>query len=377
MSGTRRKARECALQILFAADLLQAQPGELSRRYWSEFGFDELHSGASRTAKQIIADLDKLEVSLSEIKKTAVKIVALAGLINLSRDIKDVSNLVESIRAEYTKQVSGFVDDGLLMDDSLAPFLFDLSGNLTLLFNSIKELLGDDRNAAAVEERIHIREHMIECDSVFAEMTGKHLPAIGKMMKSLAAGREFTDKLAIGTLTDLKTVDDRIVTRAEHWRIERMALVDRNILRLAVFEFLNMETPYTVVINEALEIARRFSTFEATQFINGILDAIKQDLEAEGKVKGPESSTEFDSIEAGGGTVDSEVVDPPSETEDKKESTEPESIDAEGGLSEPEITESEEAPSMKTSETVVNESQEDHEDPEGSKSSDNEIPRSE
>jgi N utilization substance protein B len=52
-------------------------------------------------------------------------------------------------------------------------------------------------------------------------------------------------------------------------------------LRLAVYEFLYEQTPHTVIINEALEIARRFSTFEATQFINGILDAIKQDLEKE------------------------------------------------------------------------------------------------
>ena len=59
-----------------------------------------------------------------------------------------------------------------------------------------------------------------------------------------------------------------------------MAIVDRNVLRLAVYEFLFEDTPDTVVINEALEIARRFSTYEATQFINGILDAIKNDLEA-------------------------------------------------------------------------------------------------
>jgi N utilization substance protein B len=59
-----------------------------------------------------------------------------------------------------------------------------------------------------------------------------------------------------------------------------MAVVDRNLLRLAIYEFLfESDTPKTVVINEALEIARRFSTFEATQFINGILDAIKRDLE--------------------------------------------------------------------------------------------------
>jgi N utilization substance protein B len=91
--------------------------------------------------------------------------------------------------------------------------------------------------------------------------------------------RDFADRLTNGALSRLETIDERIRTRAEHWRIERMAIVDRNILRLAVYEFLFEETPATVVINEALEIARRFSTFEATQFINGILDAIKHDLE--------------------------------------------------------------------------------------------------
>ena len=91
--------------------------------------------------------------------------------------------------------------------------------------------------------------------------------------------REFANTLAIGTLENLEAIDDRIRTRAEHWRIERMAIVDRNVLRLAVYEFLFRDTPDTVVINEGLETARRFSTYEATQFINGILDAIKQDLQ--------------------------------------------------------------------------------------------------
>ena len=93
--------------------------------------------------------------------------------------------------------------------------------------------------------------------------------------------REFASRLAVGTLAHLSEIDDRIRSRAEHWRISRMAVVDRNILRMAVFEFLHEPTPRTVAINEALEIARRFSTYEATQFINGILDAIKRDLDRE------------------------------------------------------------------------------------------------
>ena len=103
--------------------------------------------------------------------------------------------------------------------------------------------------------------------------------------------REFANNLVRGTLTNLPTVDDRIRSRAEHWRIERMAIVDRNILRLAVYEFLYEDTPRTVVINEALEIARRFSTFEATQFINGILDAIKLDLEKAPKADSKSTSS--------------------------------------------------------------------------------------
>ena len=93
--------------------------------------------------------------------------------------------------------------------------------------------------------------------------------------------REFSNKLALGTAAHIEDIDRLIKSRAENWRISRMAVVDRNILRLAIYEFLyETETPRTVVINEALEIARKFSTFEATQFINGILDAIKRDLES-------------------------------------------------------------------------------------------------
>jgi transcription antitermination protein NusB len=103
--------------------------------------------------------------------------------------------------------------------------------------------------------------------------------------------RTFATRLATGTLSNLELLDERIRSRAEHWRISRMAVVDRNILRLAVYEFLYESTPRTVAINEALEIARRFSTYEATQFINGILDAIKRDLDEQQPQQnvGPES----------------------------------------------------------------------------------------
>jgi len=99
--------------------------------------------------------------------------------------------------------------------------------------------------------------------------------------------RDFSNNLALGTASHIDDIDRLIKSRAENWRISRMAVVDRNILRLAIYEFLyESETPKTVVINEALEIARKFSTFEATQFINGILDAIKRDLESQPNATG-------------------------------------------------------------------------------------------
>ena len=73
--------------------------------------------------------------------------------------------------------------------------------------------------------------------------------------------RDFATRLASQTLSNLELLDERIRSRAEHWRISRMAVVDRNILRLAVYEFLYEPTPRTVAINEALEIARRFSVY--------------------------------------------------------------------------------------------------------------------
>ncbi len=104
----------------------------------------------------------------------------------------------------------------------------------------------------------------------------------GEMAESGEDVKDFATELAVGTITHLAAIDERIRSRAEHWRIPRMAIVDRNLLRMAVYEFLHQaSTPRTVAINEALEIARRFSTNEATQFINGILDAIKRDLETQ------------------------------------------------------------------------------------------------
>jgi N utilization substance protein B len=91
---------------------------------------------------------------------------------------------------------------------------------------------------------------------------------------------DFARSLVTGTIEHVEDIDRLIQRHAEHWRLDRMAVVDRNLLRLATQEFLyDSGTPKTVIINEAIEIAQRFSSQESPQFINGILDSIKKELE--------------------------------------------------------------------------------------------------
>ena len=92
--------------------------------------------------------------------------------------------------------------------------------------------------------------------------------------------RGFADDLFRIATDRAAEIDAMIEARAEHWRVERMAAVDRNILRAGVAEFLGFaSTPKPVVINEALEIARKFSSPESVNFLNGVLDSVARDLE--------------------------------------------------------------------------------------------------
>ena len=91
--------------------------------------------------------------------------------------------------------------------------------------------------------------------------------------------RAFATTLATGVAATVTEIDPMITQAAENWRIERMNVLDRLILRLAIYEFLHEpDTPAKVIINEALELARTFSTDNSIRFINGILDAVRRSL---------------------------------------------------------------------------------------------------
>lgn len=94
------------------------------------------------------------------------------------------------------------------------------------------------------------------------------------------SSRAFAASLVKGTIEHAPRLDELIAASSEHWRLSRMAVIDRLILRLAVYEFLHEpDAPRKAVINEALELAHTFSTDEAVAFVNGVLDAIRQRLD--------------------------------------------------------------------------------------------------
>ena len=91
--------------------------------------------------------------------------------------------------------------------------------------------------------------------------------------------QEFANGVVRGTLDRQPEIDRMLQAHAQNWRIERMNVIDRLVLRMAVYEMLSQpETPSKVIINEAIELARSFSGEEAVGFVNGVLDAVRKEL---------------------------------------------------------------------------------------------------
>lgn len=271
--------------MLFAADVV-GEDGFSISGYWAELGFDEVHKGAGALALEFRDEVEKL-AGISEALRSWIKKADPTEKVRKRSDwARGLTASIEALRRSFIDLVRDLVNAPGAPDDALkgpaekVRLEFEsLVSELHSRFSSVSHLTSEERSPFA--------ELRSQGDQTLTRLTDHLIPEFCKLIAAAGAARPFADKLVRGTRDNLSTIDDRIRTRAEHWRIERMAIVDRNVLRLAVYEFLYEDTPHTVVINEGLEIARRFSTFEATQFINGILDAIRLDLEKEA---GPEGS---------------------------------------------------------------------------------------
>jgi len=99
-----------------------------------------------------------------------------------------------------------------------------------------------------------------------------------KSAKAANKTREFANQLFEGTAKEAATLDEIISKHCENWRFERLAAIDRAILRLAIHEMSLSDTPPKVVLNEAVDLAKKFSSEESGAFVNGVLDAVHKSL---------------------------------------------------------------------------------------------------
>ena len=119
---------------------------------------------------------------------------------------------------------------------------------------------------------------LFQIDFTKRELERKDLEEFWSGKKESRDIKEFTEKLVRGTLESLDEIDSIIEKATENWFLKRMAAVDRNILRFAAYEILHREDiPYAVTINEALEIAKKYSSAEAASFLNGVLDKLAKE----------------------------------------------------------------------------------------------------
>jgi N utilization substance protein B len=143
--------------------------------------------------------------------------------------------------------------------------------------------------------------YQLEFDSAAA---AEAVDSFWKKKRGTAETREYSRWLVEGIAAHRGEIDAAIQSISEHWRIPRMALVDRNILRLAAFELLHGESiAPAIVINEAIEIAKKFSGPEAATFVNGILDALRKKIHAEAAPEREVKNVRHDKREAEGPAV--------------------------------------------------------------------------
>jgi transcription antitermination protein NusB len=128
------------------------------------------------------------------------------------------------------------------------------------------------------KSREYALQILFQVDFTEKQIGGKDFEEFWSDKKDRSDVKEFTEDLVRGTLTKLDEIDKMIEMVADNWLLKRMAAVDRNILRFAAYEILyRKDIPSAVTINEALEIAKKYSSLDAASFLNGILDRLAKE----------------------------------------------------------------------------------------------------
>ena len=288
----RRQIREAAVQFLYCSDLEGgADPVSLREPFWefvSETGRKALHLATYRTLLHLAQGRDERVVKFIERAAAAADMI-LAGSIEhepLRRSLRRLQELESSWSAAFAalsrlpvdgeddataRQFAKALDDLFRIDRDLVAERVEflaaaaeepaLRGRLEPVVSSIKRL-----------SRVSDRVRMVAEPEHFPDQAD--LAKLRESAEALRELRERTDRLVDGLLARKPQIDARIAEVVENFTPERIDPVDRAILRLAVHEIQLGEAPMKVVINEAIELAKRFGTTESGRFVNGVLDRI-------------------------------------------------------------------------------------------------------
>ena len=113
--------------------------------------------------------------------------------------------------------------------------------------------------------------YQCECDNIYY-FSANHFAGFATHFNLADRVKYYTEELATGCLSNMTDIDEKIQSCSKNWKIERMPITDRSILRMATFELMQQQTPAKVVLNEAIELAKKFGTKDSGAFVNGVLD---------------------------------------------------------------------------------------------------------
>ena len=284
---SRRQIREAVVQFLYCADLEGgADPVSLREPFWdfmTEPDRKALHLASYRTLQHLAQGRDERVVKFVE-RATAADAL-LAGSLEtepMRRGLRRMLEL-ESKWSEAFAAIGRLPRDG--EDDVLGPALERLYSIDRDLRMARAEFLTGAADEPALRgrlepvvsairrmERVSDRVRMVEAPDQFPEQAD--LAKLRESANGIRELRDRTDRIVDAILADKPRIDARIAAVVENFSPDRIDPVDRAILRLAAYELLDNSAPLKVVINEAIELAKRFGTEESGRFVNGVLDRI-------------------------------------------------------------------------------------------------------
>jgi len=288
---SRRQIREAAIQFLYCADLEGgAYPPDLREPFWqflTETDQRNLLVATFRTVRHLahgresrliefVERSDKTRASLSAVESAEALLVILKRLLALESSWSIALTKLERIPkdgedSDVVESFQSALEDFFKIDRDLA-FNREQFIESAKDFPSLKAQLEATTASITRLQRISQRIRMVEEPENFPEQTD--LAKIRDSKAEIAALRNQTDQLVDSVLESKAAIDAKLALLVENYSPERIDPVDRAILRLGSYEILETATPRKVVINEAIELAKRFGTQDSHRFVNGLLDKL-------------------------------------------------------------------------------------------------------